>query len=90
MSFRNGRIGQPNRDPLRKIVDYVWEPLRLADGTIYKDQFGDELRFKKEKLECGHIVSIKKDIFGETNAARRRCRQCAKMLKGMAEIESGR
>jgi hypothetical protein len=29
-------------------------------------------------LECGHIQPVVKDIYGETNAYRRRCRKCPK------------
>lgn len=29
-----------------------------------------------ETLECGHVILRKKDLFGYTNAVRRRCRKC--------------
>jgi hypothetical protein len=55
-------------EPLRKIVGYVERPVRPW-GTI-----------TKELLECGHVAHPKKDIYGETNAVRRRCWKCAKGL----------
>ena len=33
---------------------------------------------QKEELECGHVVNRKSDIYGPTNAYRRRCSQCAR------------
>lgn len=50
-----------NKYPLRKVIGYV-----DVDGNGWI----------KEKLECGHIVGIKQDIYGATNAYRRRCKQC--------------
>jgi hypothetical protein len=29
-----------------------------------------------EEYECGHLALCKYDIYGETNAVRRRCKQC--------------
>jgi len=49
-----------NRAPLRKIVGYE------------RNQVGSEI----DVLECGHKVHRKHDIYGPTNAIRRRCRQC--------------
>lgn len=34
-----------------------------------------------ETLECGHKQHRKKDIYGETNAVRRRCRKCERGIK---------
>ena len=57
-----------NRDPLRKIVGTVYLP--LVDGS--------DTTFRHEQLECGHAMLPKSDMFGETNASRRRCWKCAK------------
>jgi hypothetical protein len=46
-------------------------PLRDIVGRSF-DEFGIRL----ELLECGHEQRQKHDIFGPTNACRRRCRQC--------------
>jgi hypothetical protein len=48
--------------PLRRIVDR------------HMNQYGATV----EVLECGHEQREKQDIYGPTNAYRRRCRQCAK------------
>lgn len=54
------------RYPLRKVLD----------------RFFDELGTAREKLECGHIVSVPKDFYGETFAAKRRCPKCKKQEPG--------
>lgn len=48
--------------------EFVLAPLRkvVIAGAIF------------EKYECGHVAGVKDDIFGSTNAARRRCIQCAR------------
>lgn len=52
--------------PLRKIVEY--QEIQVGRiGTVIH-----------ELLECGHLVLPKQDIFGPTNAVRRRCRHCVK------------
>jgi len=56
--------------PLRKIVDRPMVSIGNDGETEYF--------MRKELLECGHIVSPKQDIYGPTNAARRRCPQCHK------------
>lgn len=53
--------------PLRKIVDRV--PHTIAPGV--------EVLY--ERLECGHEQRVVQDIYGDTFAVRRRCRQCQKM-----------
>lgn len=52
-----------NSYPLRKIVD------TFAD---------EETGALKERLECGHIIGVKKDIYGHTTATKRRCWKCGK------------
>lgn len=50
------------RSPLKYIVAYERHPIFT---TIWV-----------EVLECGHKQAVKTDIYGETNAVRRRCRKC--------------
>ena len=53
--------------PLRRVVGWVKGQLvsPIAHHTsIY------------EVYECGHACPTKKDIYGETNACRRRCNKC--------------
>lgn len=64
-----------NTNPLRKIIEIVQVPLTDVRGqqlVIY----GEPVFQRKELLECGHIVRIKEDIYGQTNAYRRRCAKC--------------
>lgn len=57
--------------PLRKIVGYTEE-------LICKSSLdGSNISIVREKLECGHLANIKQDIYGETNAYRRRCKKCS-------------
>jgi hypothetical protein len=37
-----------------------------------------EIVERKEILECGHVLPIKQDIFGDTCPLRRRCWKCLK------------
>ncbi len=48
--------------PLRKIVGYETNTLGLS----------------YEILECGHRKRPRQDIYGETNAIRRRCKKCVR------------
>lgn len=48
--------------PLRKV---------MSEGV-------NEHGVQTETLECGHTIRRKKDLFGHTNAFRRRCRHCKK------------
>lgn len=68
-SANKGRKRNPPSGPLRKIVGYVKESIG------HHDTLG-EMFIDREELECGHIIPIKQDMFGETNATRRRCRKC--------------
>ncbi len=52
--------------PLRKVVGYE----AVDVGVLEKYEI------MHEKLECGHLQLPVKDIIGETNAFRRRCRKC--------------
>ncbi len=49
-------------------------PLRRVVGHAPHPEYPSVLQ---EVLECGHQQNPRTDIYGETNAARRRCRKCA-------------
>jgi len=56
--------------PLRKVI-------KLVEVTILKPIDGRRsVTSMRELLECGHVVPIKKDIYGHTVADRRRCKKC--------------
>jgi hypothetical protein len=67
MSFRKMSFGKhgngSDRGPLRKVVG-------LRDVLFHG------VMVERELLECGHLVRVRKDLVGRTNAARRRCGQC--------------
>ncbi len=52
-----------NTYPLRAIVDRVPHPT-YAHVTL-------------EELECGHLQHPRRDMIGQSHAARRRCQECA-------------
>jgi len=66
-----GKIGQEDsntmarKGPLRRVVEH----LGCLPGEFTPS----------EKLECGHIQRVVQDIYGPTNAYKRRCRQCWKL-----------
>jgi hypothetical protein len=57
--------------PLRLVVDWFNDP---------------ETGAQKERLECGHVITRKQDIYGYTNAVRRRCRHCAREAEAAKEV----
>lgn len=59
---------QEKYGPLRKIVREFTTYDKGVDGAKYPHVY--------EELECGHIVAPKRDIYGVTNAYRRRCWKC--------------
>jgi hypothetical protein len=62
--------------PLRRIVNR--EQVLVSGGyTDDGDYLGVPVYRTVEDLECGHRVNVKVDIYGETNAERRRCKECA-------------
>ena len=64
----------------RKLNTY---PLRKIIGTKFVNVgINYEMFLLHEELECGHVQLPKHDIFGETNATRRRCRECGKENEG--------
>lgn len=66
--FRGGKNNGSSNGPLRKIVGWVDVPL----GVFY----GKQQTVKRQLLECGHTKPEGRDIFGPTNADKRRCRKC--------------
>lgn len=54
-------------NPLRNIVKRINEE-RISGGTVYTVEI--------EVLECGHEQLRKQDMYGYTNAYRRRCKKC--------------
>lgn len=60
----------PPRAPLRKVIERV------------EVDIGYSVTVTREKLECGHVIPIVQDFYGNTYAERRRCKQCMKEDKG--------
>jgi hypothetical protein len=56
--------------PLRQVVQRVKRPILNVAG----EETGVERI--QELLECGHVIPVRQDIFGETNAYNRRCKAC--------------
>lgn len=56
--------------PLRKVIGHI----QIEAGEFR----GEMLYYTHELLECFHHQPQKEDIYGPTNAARRRCLQCQK------------
>jgi hypothetical protein len=63
---------QKTKYPLRKVIGI--ESVQISDGKYD----GIKVFVNREKLECGHTIPIPSDIYGETNAYFRRCKQCGK------------
>lgn len=59
-----------NTDPLRRVTDEG-----VVDAGYWTGEYTG-VDVDAEKLECGHIVRVRVDIIGRTNAYRRRCRYC--------------
>lgn len=62
--------------PLRKIVGTRMVEILLADGKP------SGVKSFTEVLECGHTMRPREDFAGETNATKRRCRQCYRETEG--------
>jgi hypothetical protein len=75
---RDGRT--LNVDPLRKIIGYRQVDVSLTPGM--------PMFLQHEVYECGHTALAKHDIYGETNAVRRRCRKCREQANKAAEQPS--
>ena len=60
---KKGRVA-----PLRKIVD---RPMVSIGGDDENEYF-----MRQEQLECGHVQPVHEDLYGATNATRRRCKVC--------------
>lgn len=50
-------------------------PLRAVVALV-EVELSARTRVWRERLECGHIVGIKHDFYGETTARKRRCWKC--------------
>lgn len=59
--------------PLRRVVSVVPVCI-MGDGSGVVQM--------RESLECGHVIRIKHDFVGETNAYRRRCHDCRREMEG--------
>lgn len=67
-------MAEPRRTakgPLKKVVSDFWEDV---------DVFGRIIQRHMERLECGHVIRVRTDCFGEFYSARRRCSECYKEL----------
>lgn len=60
--------------PLRRVLFTV--PLAIEDPAKAGAEGRDYVEVPHEVYECGHAAVRKSDIYGQTNASRRRCRQC--------------
>ena len=60
------------KGPLRLVVDDFWQEEKFETFT---------LRRHVERLECGHIIRVRTDIYGEFYSARRRCGECKKEME---------
>lgn len=74
LARRRGRAGaeaaarSPKKSwPLRKVVGDEWIKHEGVAGS-----------FRRELLECGHLIAPARDFIGETSPARRRCGECAR------------
>ena len=65
-----------NTDPLRKVVKEG-----IVDAGYWTGEFTG-VDVDAEELECGHIVRVRQDIIGRTNAFKRRCRYCREVVSG--------
>lgn len=74
--------------PLRKVIGYI----EIEAGVVYEgpepEIAGKMLYYTHELLECFHHQSQKQDIYGPTNAARRRCLQCFKEEKAHQALKA--
>lgn len=59
------------KGPLKKVVREFGVSERNFHGIIRKGHF------IMEELECGHIIPKPTDLYGEYDAIKRRCTQCA-------------
>ncbi len=79
------RINRTKNDerkaPLRKII--ATDILPVGVGTIYEAS----VSILQEVYECGHVSLPKEDIYGRTNAVKRRCMDCLKNNPRHVDIE---
>jgi hypothetical protein len=73
------RRGQAGAEASARSPKKHW-PLRKVVGSVLVETQPDVLpgcKFRREALECGHLVPQAKDLIGDRYPARRRCRECA-------------
>lgn len=58
---------------------------RNSKGSLRKVMSGAT----NERLSCGHVIPRKQDIYGPTNAHKRRCWKCAQDLPLDTEPDDG-
>jgi hypothetical protein len=58
------------KGPLRRVLGTFSLPVGITTGIKSTVETGQEV------YECGHVALPKSDIYGETNAVKRRCRFC--------------
>jgi hypothetical protein len=66
--------------PLRKVIGHI----EIEAG--YSEDLCGMLYYNHELLECFHHQAQKQDIYGPTNAARRRCLQCQKEEQALQNV----
>ena len=71
---------QPKTAPLRKVISHI----QIEAG--YSEDLCLTLYYTHELLECFHHQMQKQDIYGPTNATRRRCRDCLKEDEAFAAL----
>lgn len=61
---------------MRKVPSSTSIAQKLGPLRRVVSEGANEYGVATETLECGHTVRRKNDIYGPTNAYRRRCRHC--------------
>ena len=68
---------RPPLEPVRAEAKEVFVRARtLGPLRAVIAEFTEDNGIQRERLECGHVINRKQDVFGHTNAYRRRCRYC--------------
>lgn len=74
------------KDDARKAVLTI--VLRRGHQRLDFAADGTELLIRREVLLCGHIIRIPQDIYGETNAYKRRCQECGKLRERVQALSA--
>lgn len=64
------------KGPLRRVLFEAMFPVDDEENVQAARQGRAPIEIPFEVYECGHKAVRKSDIYGPTNAARRRCHQC--------------